>query len=196
VLRMPSDQHATAWPADTILVFSNLTAARTLGASDGRGQADIVNPAAHSPSRPYSHAVWGEYDVSVSPDGQWAAFTSLESGAPEIHVRRFPIADAGGRWKVSTGGGQRARWSRDGRTIYYQTSDNTAIRAVRVTPGGPFVVGASETIMKAPALGNGWDVDRATGRIVVTEPVVAAGVRIVVMQHWLEQFRRGPSAKR
>ena len=49
--------------------------------------------------------------------------------------------------------------------------------------------------MKVPALGNGWDVDRATGRIVVTEPVVAASVRIVVMQHWLEQFRRGPGAK-
>jgi hypothetical protein len=65
-----------------------------------------------------------------------------------------------------------------------------------VTPGSPFVVGATETIMKAPELGTGWDVDRATGRIVVTEPAVAAGVRIVVMQHWLEQFRRGPSASR
>ena len=37
---------------------------------------------------------------------------------------------------------------------------------------------------------------RPDTRIVVTEPVVAAGVRIVVMQNWLEQFRRGPSAKR
>ena len=91
---------------------------------------------------------------------------------------------------------QRARWSGDGRTLYYQTADNTAIRGVRVTPGPPFVVGASETIMNVPALGTGWDVDRTTGRIVVTEPVVAAGVRIVVMQNWLEQFRRGPTAKR
>ena len=67
---------------------------------------------------------------------------------------------------------------------------------MRVTPGPTFAVGASETIMKLPAMGNAWDVDRASGRIVVTEPVVAAGVRIVVIQHWLEQFRRGPSAKR
>ena len=196
VLSMPGDQHASAWPVDTMLVFSSLTAARTLGVGDGRGQADIVNPAAKSPTRVYSHAVWGEYDVNVSPDGQWAAFTSLESGAPEIQVRRFPNPDAGGRWKVSSGGGQRARWSGDGRTIYYQTADNSAIRGVRVTPGSPFVVGASETIMTVPAMGTGWDVDRATGRIVVTEPVVAAGVRIVVMQNWFEQFRRGPTAKR
>jgi len=196
VVRMPSDQHASAWPSDTMLVFSSLTAVRTLGGALGRGQADIVNPATKAPVRAYLHAQWGEYDVSVSPDGQWAAFTSLESGAPEIHVRRFPSAGGGGHWKVSTGGGQHARWSRDGRTIYYQAGDNSAIRGVRVTPGTPFAVGASETIMKVPSMGPAWDVDRTTGRIVVTEPVVAAGVRIVVMQNWLEQFRRGPSAKR
>jgi Tol biopolymer transport system component len=195
VLRMPSDQHASDWPADTLLVFSNQTAARTLGTPDGRGHADIVNPVTKTAARPYLRGTWGEYDAAVSPDGQWAAYTSLESGKPEIQVRRFRTGDAGGRWKVSNGGGQRARWSGDGRTIYYQTPDNTAIRAARVTPGEPFVAGDSETIMKAPALGNGWDVDRSSGRIVVTEPVVAASVRIVVMQHWLEQFRRGPGAK-
>jgi hypothetical protein len=32
----------------------------------------------------------GEYDVSISPGGQWAAFTSLESGTREARVRRFP----------------------------------------------------------------------------------------------------------
>jgi eukaryotic-like serine/threonine-protein kinase len=195
VLRMPSDQHASDWPADTLLVFSNQAAARTLGTPDGRGQADIVNPVTKTAARAYLRATYGEYDAVVSPDGQWAAYTSLESGKPEIQVRRFATSDAGGRWKVSTGGGQRARWSGDGRTIYYQSTDNTSIRAVRVTPGEPFVVGESETVMKAPALGNAWDVDRTTGRIVVTEPVSAAGVRIVVMQHWLEGFRRGLAAK-
>ena len=45
-------------------------------------------------------------------------------------------------------------------------------------------------------MGTAWDVDRTTGRIVVTEPVVAAGARIVVMQHWLEQFRRTQPEKR
>ena len=195
VLRMPSDQHASDWPADTMLVFSNMSAAVTLGGRDGRGQALVVNPGAKSSPRTYLGATWGEYDAVVSPDGQWAAFTSLESGGPEIQVRRFPMADDGGRWKVSTGGGHRARWSRDGRTIFYQSTDNTEIRAVAVTPGTPFVVGATRSIMKASAMGTAWDADRATGRIVVTEPVVAAGARIVVMQHWLDHFRRGLAAK-
>ena len=66
---------------------------------------------------------------------------------------------------------------------------------MRVTPGTPFVAGPSQTFMKVPGMGTGWDIDRGTGRIVVTEPVVAAGVRIVVMQHWLDLFRRRPKAK-
>ena len=196
VLRAPSDQHASAWPSDTALVFSNNSATRTLGSAIGGGSADIVNPSTKGPARPYLHAQWGEHDPSISPDGQWAAFTSLESGSPEIHVRRFPRADVGGQWKISSAGGQRARWSGDGRTIYYQSADNSAIHAVRVTPGPAFVVGANETLMRVPQMGTAWDVDRTSGRIVVTEPVVVAGARIVVMQHWLQQFRRTLTEKR
>ena len=105
-------------------------------------------------------------------------------------------ADAGGQWKVSAVGGQHARWSGDGRAIYYQTADASAIQAVQVTPGPSFAVGRSETIVKEPAMGPAWDLDRTSGRVVFTVPVVADQVRIVVMQHWLEQFRRGPSPRR
>lgn len=97
---------------------------------------------------------------------------------------------------IPIGGGQRVRWSGDGRTVYYQSVDFSAIHAVRVTPGAAFTVGANETLMRMPLMGAAWDVDRTTGRMVVTEPVVAAGARIVVMQHRLEQFRRTLPEKR
>ncbi len=194
VVHMPSDQHASAWPNDTTLVFSNNNAARTLGGTINGGSADIVNPAAKSPAKPLLHAAWGEFDATISPDGKWAAFTSTESGAPEIHVRPFPDAASGGNWKISTGGGQRPRWSADGRTIYYQTADATAIRATKVTPGPSFGVGATETLLQGKSLGIAWDFDRASGRIVVTETVVDASVRIVVMQHWLDAFRKKQTA--
>ena len=85
---------------------------------------------------------------------------------------------------MSSSGGQQARWSGDGRTIFYLNSDNTAVRAVHVTPG------ATEDVITGHTLGVAWDVDRRSGRMVVTEPVSVAGVRIVVMQHWLEGFAR------
>ena len=196
-LRMPGDQHATAWPSDTMLVFSLANSARTLGAIGGAGGGiGMFNPsAADAAARNYTSAQWGEYDAAVSPDGQWAAFTSNESGTPEIHVRRFPAADAGGQWKVSTAGGHRARWSGDGRTILYLGVDNKTVRAVHVTPGPTFTVGSSEVVMTVAGLGPAWDVDRRTGRIVVTQPVASEGAHMIVLQNWLEQFRRAAPPK-
>ena len=187
--REPNDQHASDWPSDTMLVYSNNMAARTLGGRIGGGSTSIVNPLTAA-ARRYLKADWGEFGASISPDGRWAAFTSFESGKPEIHVRPFPVAEAGGEWKVSTNGGQQARWSGDGRTIFYLNAANTVVRAVHVTPGATFGVGGTEDLITGHTLGVAWDVDRRSGRMVVTEPVTAAGVRIVVMQHWLEEFAR------
>ena len=189
--RLPSDQHASAWPNDTTLVFSSNTAPRTLGGTTNSGSTSILNPVTASSVRPYLNANWGEIETSVSPDGQWAAFTSYETGQPEIHVRHFPGATEGGEWKVSTAGGRRSRWSADGRTIYYMSGDAKSIRAVRVTPGPVVAVGATSTVLtSARTLGSAWDIDRATGRILVTEPVTEASARIVVMQHWLDTFAK------
>jgi Tol biopolymer transport system component len=165
-------------------------AARTLGGRVGGGSTSIVNPLTPAAPHRYLTADWGEFGASISPDGHWAAFTSFESGKPEVHVRPFPVAEAGGEWKVSSNGGQQARWSGDGRTIFYLNADNTAVQAVQVTPGAPFRVGATETLVTGRQFGVAWDVDRRSGRMVMTESVSAAGVRIVVMQHWLEEFTR------
>ena len=44
--------------------------------------------------------------------------------------------------------------------------------------------------MTVPGLGSAWDVDVRSGRMVVTQAVTSAPTQIVVMQNWLEQFRR------
>jgi eukaryotic-like serine/threonine-protein kinase len=56
-----------------------------------------------------------------SPDGQWIAYESNETGRLEIYVRPFPAP--GGTWKVSTAGGSRPRWRRDGKELFYVASD-------------------------------------------------------------------------
>ena len=132
----------------------------------------------------------GATEVAFSPDGQWAAYTSNESGQAEIMVRRFPRADEGGKWKLSSDGGHLARWSADGRTIYHLDRGRTSIRAVGVAPGNKFSVGASSVVMTARQFGSAWDVDRKTGRIAITVPVSTSGARMVVMQNWRELFSR------
>ena len=197
VEKLPGDQHATAWPADTILVYSNAVATRTLGAMAAGGGVAVINPESpRSPARAILNAQWVEYDGAISPDGKWMAFTSNESGTLEIHVRRCGLADADGEWKVSSGGGQRARWSGDGRTVYYASADNKTVRAVHVTPGPALAIGSTEVVMTMAGLGAAWDVDRHSGRIVVTQAVASAGTRIVVLQNWLDEFRRGAATRK
>ncbi|MBU6367004.1 MAG: serine/threonine-protein kinase, partial [Gemmatimonadetes bacterium] len=74
----------------------------------------------------------------LSPDGRWLAYQSDISGTFEVYVRPFP--GDGPRVKVSEGGGTEPLWSRDGRTVFYRSSEG--ITAVAVTPGATFGVGA------------------------------------------------------
>jgi len=57
----------------------------------------------------------------ISPDGRQLAYTSDESGRPEVYVQPFP--ELGEKWLVSVGGGGEPRWSRDGRQLFYRQSD-------------------------------------------------------------------------
>ena len=52
-----------------------------------------------------------------SPDGEWMAYTSNESGTFEIYVQR--VRDGAFKTRISTNGGGYPVWSRDGSKIYY-----------------------------------------------------------------------------
>ena len=54
---------------------------------------------------------------SLSPDGKWLAYMSLESGSPQIYVTRFPSGE--GKWQMTTDGGADPRWSSDGARLFF-----------------------------------------------------------------------------
>jgi hypothetical protein len=61
-----------------------------------------------------------EFSPSVSPDGRWIAYTSDESGRPEIYVAAFRSGGTlGDTLRVTKSGGAFPFWSADGRTIRY-----------------------------------------------------------------------------
>jgi serine/threonine-protein kinase len=62
----------------------------------------------------------------VSPDGRWLAYESNESGRLEIYVRPFPNV-ATSRHLVSSGGGSRPLWSKDGRELFYWVDPGTVM---------------------------------------------------------------------
>jgi hypothetical protein len=77
-----------------------------------------------------------EAEPAVSPDGRWLAYTSLESGVPEVYVRPFPDA-ASARWQVSTAGGGDPVWSHNSRELFYRSA-NEQLMTVAVHPGATF----------------------------------------------------------
>jgi len=62
-----------------------------------------------------------ERDAQFSPDGKWIAYQSDESGHFEIYVQPFP--NGGGKFQVSTNGGEQVRWRRDGKELFYIAPD-------------------------------------------------------------------------
>jgi Tol biopolymer transport system component len=81
-----------------------------------------------------------------SPDGKWVAFESNESGRYEVYVQPFPGPAAG--TVVSTGGGRQARWSRDGRELFYIAPDaRLMVVSLRFRKDGRTVDPASPTAL-------------------------------------------------
>ena len=72
---------------------------------------------------------YNEIQGQVSPNGQWIAFASDESGRYEVYVQPFPSPGTGGRRTVSRSGGTQPRWSANGRELFYVRGDGTLIAA-------------------------------------------------------------------
>jgi hypothetical protein len=93
-----------------------------------------------------------EHRAQTSPDSQWVAFQSDESGQDEIYVQPFP--GPGSKWPVSTSGGTQVRWRRDGKELFYVALDGRLV-AVPIQLGSstkPPEVGAAVPLF-APPLG-------------------------------------------
>jgi eukaryotic-like serine/threonine-protein kinase len=82
-----------------------------------------------------------DQQARLSPDGRWLAFTSDETGVPEIYVRA--VDSAGLKYQVTTGGGGAWYWARDGKSLVYQRADQpkdllrAAVRATEEFSLGP-----------------------------------------------------------
>jgi Tol biopolymer transport system component len=96
---------------------------------DGPNGRDVyaITPGQDSVARPVAVLTGNQTAAISSPDGTVVAYTSDETGVREIYVQPFPSGT--GRVKVSDGGASSARWSRDGRTLYYWNQRSELVAA-------------------------------------------------------------------
>ena len=85
-----------------------------------------------------------DFGAEMSPDGKWLAYHSNNSGEFQVYVRPFPNVQ-GWRTQISTAGGTRAAWSRNGRELFYLDRDGS-LTSVPVLPpaGATFAAGPPE----------------------------------------------------
>jgi Tol biopolymer transport system component len=108
-------------------------------ASDGNYKLWLLRLGGDRAAMPFQHGSAGSQTHSTfSPDGRLLAYTSDESGVPQIYVQ--PVDGSSGRWQVSRDGGDLATWRADGGEIYFVGLDRL-LRAVSVRSLAPFAVG-------------------------------------------------------
>ena len=82
---------------------------------------------------PFLQTEFNEGWARFSPDGKWIAYSSNESGSWQVYVQSFPAP--GGKWMISTDGGAQPQWRRDGKELFYISSDRK-LMAVDVKGNG------------------------------------------------------------
>jgi Tol biopolymer transport system component len=126
-----------------------------------------------------------ESDGRFSPDGQWLAYTSDQSGSADVWVRPFP--GPGAPVPVSSGGGHDAVWSRDGKELFYR--NGSKILSARVVPGTTFRVEAPRVLFEGgfePGSWTGYDVARDGRFVMIERETNDSPASIVVIRNWQE----------
>ena len=134
----------------------------------------------------------------ISPDGRWMAYRANESGQVEIYVRPFPDI-AGGKWQVSTEGGNYPAWSPDGRELFYRTLDGAAVMAVTVETEPTFSAGTPDPVIEgnyvyAPGQGRNFDISPDGQRFLMLKNVGESGtedgapLQINVVLNWFQEL--------
>ena len=129
-----------------------------------------------------------ESEARFSPDAQWVAFVSEETGRPEVYVTRFD--KPGEKWRISNEGGVTPRWRGDGKELFYWTKDRKFM-AVPITPGPTFKSGPPTQLFKADPVSLDYDVAVDGQRFLfITSAPGSQPLPFAVVVNWMSDLKR------
>jgi dipeptidyl aminopeptidase/acylaminoacyl peptidase len=148
---------------------------------------------------------FSEGSPKFSPDGKWLAYSSDESGRPEVYAMAYP--GPGSKITISTDGGTDPVWRRDGRELFYRNGDR--MMAVDVVSSQPLAVSKPNTLweghylagvgsscgMSGPTSAN-YDVSSDGRRFLMiedTSPVTECKL-LHVVSNWSREMSKGAPA--
>jgi Tol biopolymer transport system component len=175
--------YPTGWSADgRFLLFTRA----------GKAGFDVWLLPLFGDRKPYafSESIANESQARLSGEGRWLAYTSDETGTPEVFVQPFPTT--GAKWQVSTGGGFDPQWRRDDREMFYIATDGKMMAVPVNGVSSTFEVAAPQALfqtrtptMRGPLLfGNYAPAADGQRFLVNTIAVDAPPIPITVVLNW------------
>ena len=153
LVKSPSLKHPNGFSPDgRFLIYDDHTAQR----QDLWILPTGPSPAGERKPIPFVVTPADETFGQFSPDGKWIAYSSDESGRREVYVQGFAPdrvpAAAVGKWQMSTAGGDKPRWRKDGKELYYLAPDRKMM-SVPVKLGPPFEPGVAVPLFETRTTG-------------------------------------------
>jgi hypothetical protein len=144
--------------------------------------------------------------MKFSPDGRWVAYSSDESGKPEIYVQAFP--GPGRKEQVSTGGGTDPVWRRSGGELYYRAGSKMMAVALTTFPKfeasapkmlweGDYSEGTGASCGMPGVSSSNYDVSAVGQRFLMVrdDDASAYATQIVVVLNWTEHVKAADRAR-
>ncbi len=163
-----SERHQTPYtisPDGRLVVFRD----EVPGEGTNLGVLDLQKREA----KPLIATRFNERNAEISPDGRLIAYQSDEAGEYEVFVRPFPNVDAGKK-QISSGGGRRPVWSRDGRRLFFEATSAAATVQVSERKGDGLDFERAHTVfdkspfVESPLIGRTYDLG-ADGRFLMAK---------------------------
>ncbi len=140
--------------------------------------------------RVFLQTPFNEARPQFSPDGQWVAYESNESGQREVYAAPFP--GPGGKRQISSGGGVKPRWRKDGKEIFYHTEEGQLMAAEVIARNGTLEVGKVQKLFDGIGNIRGYlyDVSADGQRFLVADEGAATARPLTLLQNWTATLRK------
>jgi len=138
--------------------------------------------------KPFVVTEHSEITAAFSPDGKWVAYSSDESGRPEIYVRAFDGSE--GRWQISTGGAAVPFWKKLDEIIF---QSGQRVLSVRVRTSPAFSAEPPKVLFESPFALAGIMPDGNRFLVVDRRGAGTLDVPLRVVANWFSEVREKTS---
>ncbi|MGQ0762510.1 MAG: protein kinase domain-containing protein [Acidobacteriota bacterium] len=126
-----------------------------------------------------------------SPNGQFVAYRSQESGSNEIYVQTFPAS--GGKWPISTNGGVNPIWAPSGKELFFIAPDGKLV-SVEIGAGSSFEPGKPKALFDILAArtsqSTSYDVSADGQRFLFISRMADATSSLSVVINWTADLKK------